>query len=140
MKHRAFSVSTFTVEIAATVRGPLPAVPFSRIARRILPRRYTLSLVLCADARARRINRMYRRKKFGKSYSPNVLSFNLNEREGEIFLNVRKAAREARALRITTNARIAHLFVHGCLHLFGLSHGKAMDAREKKILKEFGFA
>lgn len=123
------------VEIARTIRGSYPAVPFEHIARAILGHGYSISLVLCADALARRINREYRKK----TYSPNILSFKLNKNEGEIFLNVRKAERESRALKITDVDRVAHLFVHGCFHLKGLVHGEKMDCEEKKTLKKFGY-
>ncbi|MDO8561682.1 MAG: rRNA maturation RNase YbeY, partial [bacterium] len=110
-------------------------IPFEKMAREILGRNYVLSLVLSGDALARRMNRTYRKK----DYTPNVLSFPLLKNDGEIFLNVRKAEREARALGIPKRQRIAHLFMHGCLHLAGLPHGKKMDNSEKRILSKFGF-
>ncbi len=129
-----------------TVRGPLLHIPFEKIAREILGGGYALSLVLCADTLARRINHAYRlpalklRQAGKKNYSPNVLSFPLEKREGEIFLNVRKAEREARAMAAAPKDRIAHLFVHGCLHLKGLAHGARMEELETRTLKKFGYA
>ena len=103
------------------------------MAEEILPERYQLSLVLCGDTLSRRVNRMYRKK----DYPPNVLSFPYGTYEGEIFINVRKAEREARVFGITSRDRIAHLFVHGCLHLKRLRHGRKMDTWEKRVLKKF---
>ena len=123
------------VAITCTVRGPRAAIPFERIAHEVLGKNYSLSLVLSGDKLARRINREYRKK----NYAPNVLSFLLQKSEGEIFLNVRKAEREAKSIGIPVRSRIAHLFAHGCLHLAGLPHGKKMDDMEKKILSKFGF-
>jgi len=94
-----------------------------------------LSLVLCADTLARRINRTYRKKE----YTPNVLSFSLGRSEGEIFLNVRKAARESVALKIAASERVAHLFIHGCLHLKGHKHSDKMDSEEIRVLRQFGY-
>jgi rRNA maturation RNase YbeY len=71
-------------------------------------------------------------------YAPNVLSFPLAKNEGEIFLNVRKAEREAKTFGVAARSRIAHLFVHGCFHLAGLPHGKKMDSGEEKVLKKWG--
>lgn len=122
-------------EIRQTVKTGVRSIPFEKIARDILSERYVLSLVICGDTLARRINRTYRKKE----YSPNVLSFPLGEYEGEIFLNVRKAEREARAAGISARERIALLFVHGCLHLRGFKHGAKMDTEEQRILKRFGF-
>lgn len=123
------------VEISRTIRGPIPHVPFDRIAHETVGADYHLSLVLCADTLARRINRSYRQK----SYSPNVLSFNLSKNEGEIFLNVRKAEREAKSAGTTARARTALLFVHGCLHLAGYRHGRKMEDGEDKILRRLGY-
>ncbi len=110
-------------------------LPFDKIATAALPKGYQLSLVICGDRLAQRMNKEYRKK----TYRPNVLSFPLSKTEGEIFLNVRKAAREARLEGISTNARIALLFIHGCFHLAGYKHGDRMEALEQKVLKKFGF-
>ena len=123
-----------TIEVRRTA-ARAPRIDFVAIARDLLPERYILSLVVCGDTLARRINRAYRKK----DYAPNVLSFPLGEYEGEIFLNVRKAEREARAAGISARERIALLFVHGCLHLRGMKHGHKMEAEEREILKRFGF-
>jgi len=131
----ARNLARITTETRCTISSGIPRIPFEKIARDILGERYILSLVICGDALARRINRAYRKK----DYAPNVLSFPLGEYEGEIFLNVRKAECEAKTAGISTRERVAHLFIHGCLHLAGLPHGKEMDSLEKKILAKFGF-
>ena len=105
------------------------------MARDILGPRYELSLVLCGDVLARRMNKTYRKK----THAPNILSFLLSRSEGEIFLNVRKATREANAFGVPLRERLALLFVHGCFHLRGLSHGRIMEAQERRVLRRFGF-
>lgn len=125
-----------TVEITCTVRGTaLGNFPFEKMVREILGKKYVLSLVLSGDKLARRMNRAYRKK----DYAPNVLSFPLQKNDGEIFLNVRKAEREARSLGIPRRLRVAHLFVHGCLHLKGYKHSAKMDKLERNVLKKFRF-
>ncbi|MDE2106285.1 MAG: rRNA maturation RNase YbeY [Patescibacteria group bacterium] len=124
------------LDIRNTTRGPLPRVPFAAIAEDILGSRYELSLVVCSDALAQRMNIEYRQK----TYKPNVLSFPITAGEGEIFLNVACARREAARASLRPLDRIAHLFVHGCLHLKGLPHGSKMDSFEKKYLLKYGFA
>ncbi len=118
-----------------TVRGHVPRIAFEKIAQVILGTKYSLSLVLCGDTLGRRLNTEYRKK----TYKPNVLSFPLSKTEGEIFLNIRKAEREARAEGISTAKRIIFLFIHACLHLKGLDHGDEMDALEQKYLSSAGF-
>lgn len=132
----ANTVSTrrFEIQIRNTTRGSIPRVPFERIASSILGR-YELSLVITGDALARRLNANYRKK----TYAPNVLSFPYGKNEGEIILNIRKAAREARGLRIPERERVAYLFIHACLHLKGLDHGARMDRLEKIHLRRSGF-
>lgn len=115
-----------------TTRGPVPRVPFERIATRILGTSYTLSLVMCGDMLAQRLNREYRKK----TYKPNVLSFPLSKTEGEIFLNRRKAEREATLYGVSARERIAFLFIHACLHLKGFDHGNTMDRLEQTYLRE----
>ena len=109
-------------------------LPFEAIARSVLGAQYELSLVICGDELARRINRENRKK----SYSPNVLSFPLGKLEGEIFLNIRKAEHEARQYGTTLRARLALLYVHGLYHLKGLDHGERMERAERTTLKKFG--
>lgn len=123
------------IEIRNMTRRIPPRVPFQVLARRILPRQYNLSLVLCGDAVSKRMNAMYRKKQ----YAPNVLSFPYSRTEGEIFINLKKAAKEARAFGMSPRDRIAHLFVHACLHLIGWKHGARMDTRERTTLRAFGF-
>ncbi len=122
------------VEIRKTIAAGVPALPFERIAKAIVGKNYQLSLVICGDSLAQRINKAYRKK----TYRPNVLSFPLSKKEGEIFLNVRKAAREAKAYGVSYRARAALLFIHALLHLKGHRHGITMERLEQKFLRGFG--
>ena len=111
-------------------------IPYEEIARKILGSQYELSLVICGDTLAQRMNKEHRKK----TYKPNVLSFPLSKAEGEIFLNVRTAAREARRYKVPLRDRLAFLFVHGCFHLKDLQHGRIMEAQEQRILRAFHFS
>lgn len=119
-----------TVSIKKTFRGSVPRIPFERIALTILGTQYELSLVVCGDTLAQRMNSEHRKK----TYKPNVLSFPISKNEGEIFLNVQCAAREAKKYDTTFTKRLALLFVHGCFHLKGLDHGDTMEREERKVL------
>ena len=124
-----------SVEIRKTILHSLPDLPFKRMARAILGPNYELSLIICADELATSLNREYRKK----TYSPNVLSFPYGKNEGEIFLNLRCAEREARKFGVTLRTRAALLFVHGCFHLAGHKHGGTMERLERSVLRKFGF-
>lgn len=122
-------------DIRTTIRGPVPRIPYEAMARDVLGR-YQLSLVVCGDRLAQRMNAQYRKK----NYYPNVLSFPLSKNEGEIFLNLRKAEREARQYATTVAKRAALLYVHGLFHLKGLAHGARMEREEQRVLKKHGLA
>jgi len=120
------------VEVRNTTQDKDLRIPFERIAHELLGARYRLSLVICGDALAKKMNSIYRKKR----YSPNVLTFPLGKSDGEIFLNVRVATREAKRFGVSRHERLALLFAHGCLHLKGMKHGPQMEAVEKRIVKK----
>lgn len=129
------------IDIRRTVTGAA-SLPYEAIARHILGSSYSLSLTLCGDALARRMYRRYREpalalKEPRTTYASNVLSFPYTKDEGEIFLNVRKAEREARRLGIPVKQRVAFLLVHGCFHLKGHQHGDTMERLERNVLRKF---
>src|SRR3569832_1551463 len=114
------------LSIKSTIRGSQPRISYEAIARSILGVSYELSLVICGDMLARRMNIEHRKK----SYRPNVLSFPLSKTEGEIFLNIRKAEREAKQYGTSVQTRAAHLFVLGCYHLKGLDHQSERETQK----------
>jgi len=124
---------TTRVEIRKLAAGIPSRFPFEAIAKKTLPANYQLSLVVCGDALARTVNRKYRKK----GYAANVLSFPLERREGEIFLNVMAAKREAKKYGVPLRARLVLLFAHGCLHLKGMRHGSKMERVEERMVRSF---
>jgi probable rRNA maturation factor len=109
-----------------------------------------LAIVLTDDAAARDLNRRWR----GKDAATNVLSFPLGDGAfsrncprllGDIVIAFETCAREARAQRISFADHLAHLAVHGFLHLIGYDHVTAAEARrmealEATILRGLGIA
>lgn len=110
-----------------------PRISFEKIAHDILGTQYELSLVLMGDHLGKRLSQEHK----GKNTPTNVLSFPLAKNEGEIFLNVRRAEREAKRFGHTHKEHIAFLFIHGCLHLKGHEHGSQMEKLEEKYLKKY---
>jgi len=97
-------------------------------------------------AEGRRLNREYR----DRDYATNVLSFGYGSTKrgqalaGDIVLCAPVVRREARAQGKTLAAHVAHLTVHGALHLQGndhqsLSAAARMEALEKRILAQLGY-
>jgi probable rRNA maturation factor len=116
----------------ASLRAPL----------RLRPRAVTVRLVGLAEGR--RLNETYRH---GRGPT-NVLAFPAAAKGGElgdIVICVPVLAREARSQGKAPAAHLAHLVVHGMLHLQGYDHhrpaeARRMERREAQILRRIGFA
>jgi len=102
----------------------------------------TVRYVGVAEGRA--LNRAYR----GRDYATNVLSFGYGASgdalEGDLVLCAPVLRREARAQGKPLAAHVAHLAVHGALHLQGYDHespraAARMEALETRILAKLGF-
>jgi len=122
------------VSILNKTKGTLPRVPFSRIKNAVLGKEYELSLVFVGDSESQKINIKHR----GKDYVPNVLSFELDETSGEIFINPFEARRQAPQFGRTYRSMIIFLYIHGLCHLKGMLHGSTMEKSEARLRKKFG--
>lgn len=122
-----------TVTISNTLKSSYPIWPYQEIKNAILGSQYELSLSFIGADRAKRLNLEYRKKE----YVPNVLSFPLSEKIGDIFICPKVAAKEARDFNMSERGYVAFLFIHGCLHLKGHDHGVSMEKLEKKYLTKY---
>jgi probable rRNA maturation factor len=105
----------------------------------------SVTLRYVAQAEGRRLNLEFR----GKDYATNVLTFIYGRDPrgalaGDIVICAPVVAREAREQGKAALAHHAHLLVHGLLHLQGLDHERAaearrMERREREILARLGF-
>ncbi len=106
-----------------------------------------LSLVLTDDDRIRRLNRDWR----GFDKPTNVLSFPGADEDdpgpllGDVVVAFETTAREATEAGRSLDDHVAHLLVHGLLHLFGFDHetdaeAEEMEALETDILAGIGVA
>ena len=119
----------------------------------------SVSVVFVGDQKMRELNRKYR----GKDKTTNVLAFASNANRvtqnagnatrytlhatdqldlGDIFISIPEAKREAKKYGWTIRYTVAHLTLHGFLHLLGYGHIKNKDAREmeeleQRILKDY---
>lgn len=113
-------------------------------ARAALRRKASVTLRFVGAREARSLNRRF----CGRDYATNVLSFAYREQrplKGDIAICAPVVIREARARGVSREAHYAHLTVHGMLHLQGLDHKRARDARhmeqlEARILGRLGYA
>jgi probable rRNA maturation factor len=104
-----------------------------------------LAIVLTNDSAIRKLNRTWR----GKDQPTNVLSFPSDPQAGphrllgDIVIAYETLAREARAERKPFDHHLAHLAVHGFLHLCGYDHesdpqAATMERLESAILARLG--
>ena len=104
-----------------------------------------ITLRFVGDAEGRKLNRAYCKR----DGATNVLSFGYGDSgrgqvlTGDIVLCAPVLRREARAQGKALCAHIAHLTVHGALHLQGYDHqslsaAARMEALEKRILAKLG--
>jgi probable rRNA maturation factor len=119
------------------------------VARPREPDAVEVSLLLTGDAAIRELNRAWR----GKDRPTNVLSFPANPPAGlpgprplgDVVLAFETVAQEAAAEGKTLADHVAHLIVHGVLHLLGHDHeteaeAEAMEALEVEALARLGIA
>jgi probable rRNA maturation factor len=89
------------------------------------------TVVLASDTTVQRLNARHR----GRNKPTNVLTFEPAARgaPGEIVLALGTLQREARATHRRLSHHLAHLVVHGALHLRGHDHHRAGEARRMEM-------
>ncbi len=105
---------------------------FEKIETDVLPD-WDISLVFVGEKRARDLNIRLR----GKSYVPNVLSYIVGKKSGEIFICLSEATRQAPAYGLLPTAYFLYLFIHAALHIKGLAHGAKMEKCERNFLTRY---
>lgn len=122
-----------TFGIKRLTKDRVPTLPFLRIKEEVLGKTYELSLVIAPDKLSQELNVEYR----SKDYTPNVLSFPIDKKHGEVFLNLKQARREHKEREESYEYFVALLFIHACLHLKGSTHGSTMEKQEARLLSKF---
>jgi rRNA maturation RNase YbeY len=126
------TVSIPTFELSASVKH-FPAHPYAQMKDELLGKKYTVSLAFIGATQAQKLNQGHRKK----TYVPNVLSFSLDDTNGEIFITPSVARTEAKKFSMTVDGYIGFLFIHALLHLKGLDHGDTMEKAEKKYCTKY---
>ncbi len=147
-----------SVRILPGCRGRIAAPELRRIARAVLAaeevaRAVGLEVALADSATVRDLNRLYR----GLDEPTDVLSFAAREVEvafvdspdeastlGEVVVCLPVAEAQAAEAGRAVQAEIAHLLVHGILHILAYDHeapadGAKMKAREDALLALLGY-
>jgi probable rRNA maturation factor len=112
-----------------------------------------VGIVVTDDQEIRSLNRQYA----GEDHSTDVLAFALTEGEefasppnwpnriGEVVISLETATRQAADAKIHPENEVAHLVVHGVLHLLGFDHAieddeRLMRGKERAILEVIGLS
>jgi probable rRNA maturation factor len=103
---------------------------------------FEATINLSNDAEVQELNKRYR----DKDKPTNVLSFPFEndfpdlfpgpQHLGDLILARETVEREARDQNIPFNHHVAHLAVHGILHLFGFDHIDPVEADEMELLEK----
>jgi rRNA maturation RNase YbeY len=115
-----------------TRRKSVPRFAYRAIVQSTLPL-WDISLVFVGPTRARALNERMR----GKIYVPNVLSYALDEKSGEIIICLREAEKQASSYGMDERTFVLYLFIHGVLHIKGWAHGARMEECERNLLTRF---
>ena len=146
-------MTTYIIELQAEADATgIDEIALERLAAHALEAEHVgrpaeLSILLADDAVVRELNRAYR----GADAATDVLSFAQREGDdfarpdgavphlGDVVISLDTARRQAAAYGQPPQDEVAHLIVHGILHLLGYDHERpddelAMRAREDAIL------
>ena len=110
-----------------------------------LPKKSEISIAIVGDTEIRRLNRQYR----NRDHTTNVLSFAMEDGAqlpaemaqqahllGDVVLSYETVVKEARLRQISTKHHMAHLVIHGVLHLLGYDHERSPEeARQQEELE-----
>jgi probable rRNA maturation factor len=146
------------VRLLPGCRGHVPAAELRRVARDVLEsegvaREAGVEVVLADVATVRNLNRLYR----GRDEPTDVLSFASHEGDafveapdespslGEIVICLPVVLAQARDAAREVRGEVAHLLVHGLLHVLGYDHeaseadSRRMQEREDELLDALGY-
>ena len=114
-------------------RGVIPKIPYLKIKETLLGQNFSLTVIFCTPEESKERNKTYR----GKNYPTNILSFPLEKNEGEIYISLSVARKDAKKFEMPYLKFLHLLVIHGCLHLKGHDHGSTMEELEEKHLSKF---
>lgn len=121
------------VTIIRQTKGRIPILPFVEMKRVILGDEYDLSLVFPTLEHSRELHQKWKKK----STPVNILSFPLDDESGEIIMTLSQARSEASKYGRNYQNHLIFLFIHGCLHLKGMTHGAKMEKQERFFYEQF---
>ncbi|MDI9354911.1 MAG: rRNA maturation RNase YbeY [Cyanobium sp. MAG06] len=113
-------------------------IKLEKIKSGILNKEYNLSIIFHNASSAKSMNKKYR----NKNYIPNILTFPLDEYNGEIYICLSEARRQHKDFGLSYREYIILLIIHGMLHINGYTHKNEQDEeimteQEHKLLTKY---
>lgn len=112
---------------------PLERLPLQKFAKSILGAKYDLSVTFVTTKEIKTLNKKYR----NINKPTDILSFPLEKNAGQIVMNTTLSREESKKFDMKYLSFVQFLFIHGCLHLKGMTHGSRMESKERFFLKKF---
>ncbi len=100
----------------------------------ILGKDYDLSWAFIDSEKIQKLNLTYR----NLNKPTDILSFPLSDTEGELYICLEEAEKEAKKFERPFDNFLEFLFIHGLVHLKGYDHGSTMENIETELRKKFG--
>src|SRR6185312_17479808 len=97
------------VRISNETKATLPRVAFEDIKEAALGTAYALTVIIVSPSRMKKLNTIYR----NIEKPTDILSFPLSETEGEIYLCLTEARKEAKKFDREYENFLSFLFIHG---------------------------
>ena len=121
------------VRVLNETNATLPRVAFDVIKKAALGDAYKMNVIIASPATMKLLNKIYR----DINKPTDILSFPLSKKEGDMYICLPEARKEAKKFDRPYENFLSFLFIHGCVHLKGYDHGGTMEKIEAKIRKKF---
>jgi len=114
-------------------KGRIPILPFVEMKDAILGSDYELSLVFPTLSNSIQLHMEWKKK----TGPVNILSFPYDDISGEMIITLAAVRSEAKKYDRSYMNHLIFLFIHGCLHLKGMTHGAKMEQQERFFYAQF---
>lgn len=94
-----------------------------------------INIVFVDDEYITQLNKQY----LNHNWTTDVISFPLNDDnkiEGEIYINVEQAKRQAREYKVKISEELKRLLIHGTLHLIGYADTTQRTKKQMSLLED----
>ena len=129
-----FDKNNFTISKTIRKTPKNDWVLFDKIKNKVMGEDYELSLIFVGAKKMRSLNKTHR----SKDYTTDVLSFPLEKKMGEVFINEEVSNKKSKSFDRTPKNYLLFIFIHSLFHLKGFDHGSRMESKEIEVRKSFG--